>query len=587
MSSSVRLKRLLNDAWQNDDLSSAQQAYYEYLDVNCLHPNKVRVVDSHTCLPRVIDTPCGKCFHCRTSKINEWCTRMYAHAEDFKHVYFVTLTYRSFDRHVTKVQQLALSKLQEAVWHLDSFNETKRYCYSPCLLVKKHYQDFIKRLRKNTGFTDITYVLCGELGKTYGRPHFHMILFTNNVITEQDVRKAWSFVMVRLQDGTIQFKRNQPGTVLHFPIGRVDFNDLVTNGTFNTDCKIRVDGTYMNAANCFAYVCKYVTKNQKANYARVYIAWANLFRARKYVNVYNNDFIYGMILRYIQDSGYTITKSQLNSISYEKLEFQPSQEIAQDDLQQFKNDSLFGHRYKRKKFDETYYTFRSVFSPFVECSRATPIGSVYATRHLQEFKEGVFNKPLLQDQGFVVPSYFRRKAANSLYGLRICRPTRTGRSFVFGALPLLLRHLQNCDESRLPPRWHDRSAKSSIMPLTCLQDPSKVLKDLSTGERILLTDGMAQYYKYDRHCREYVNTRGVPVADFVRLWLQDLQQEIERAKVALRLSKQDASARDASACILTDFGVDFTTFKNQYEENKKSERKAQDLLYHEQHTSVE
>ena len=39
----------------------------------------------------------------------------------------------------------------------------------------KHFQDFMKRLRKRLG--SVRYYMCGEYGEDFGRPHFHALLF--------------------------------------------------------------------------------------------------------------------------------------------------------------------------------------------------------------------------------------------------------------------------------------------------------------------------------------------------------------------------------------------------------------------------
>lgn len=43
-------------------------------------------------------------------------------------------------------------------------------------LVLKHFQDFMKRLRKQFG-TNIRYLHCGEYGEKFGRPHYHALIF--------------------------------------------------------------------------------------------------------------------------------------------------------------------------------------------------------------------------------------------------------------------------------------------------------------------------------------------------------------------------------------------------------------------------
>ena len=188
MSISARFARLVKDAYTNNDHTAALDAYYDWQVKNCLHPYWIWITDSHTQQRRRIRVSCGNCFHCRQTKINEWCTRMYAHAEDFSNVYFVTLTYRSITDPQLDVNRLLLSKLSQAIWIHDSRNYNHHLSYNPCLLVKKHYQDFLKRLRKNTGLKDISYVLSGEYGHDYGRPHFHLILFTNGILTKHGQR---------------------------------------------------------------------------------------------------------------------------------------------------------------------------------------------------------------------------------------------------------------------------------------------------------------------------------------------------------------------------------------------------------------
>lgn len=43
-------------------------------------------------------------------------------------------------------------------------------------LVKKHVQDFLRRLRKQLG-RKVSFFMCGEYGENLGRPHYHLMLF--------------------------------------------------------------------------------------------------------------------------------------------------------------------------------------------------------------------------------------------------------------------------------------------------------------------------------------------------------------------------------------------------------------------------
>ena len=191
MSSVSRLSQIIESAYKNDDLQLMRDTFKEYQIANCYYPRLQRIYDAHTQTMRTIPVACGSCYHCIETKINEWVTRMYAHAEDFKHVYFITLTYRSFKSLDAESSKLIIRKLKDAIWHRDSLNYNKSYSYNPCLLVKKHYQLFIKRLRKNTGVQNITYVLSGEYGHDYGRPHFHIILYSPDPISREDIVRAW------------------------------------------------------------------------------------------------------------------------------------------------------------------------------------------------------------------------------------------------------------------------------------------------------------------------------------------------------------------------------------------------------------
>lgn len=75
---------------------------------------------------------------------------------------FITLTYR--DEHLP-------------ARYLHSFDaRTGRPRYAGTL-VKKHFQDFAKRLRRRFGGRKISYFHCGEYGELARRPHYHSCLF--------------------------------------------------------------------------------------------------------------------------------------------------------------------------------------------------------------------------------------------------------------------------------------------------------------------------------------------------------------------------------------------------------------------------
>ena len=89
-----------------------------------------------------IQLPCGQCVTCRLERTRQWAVRITHEAQLHEHNYFGTFTYN------------------------------EGHC--PDSLIHKHFQDFLKRLRKRQ---QVRYFMCGEYGDIHGRPHFHAALF--------------------------------------------------------------------------------------------------------------------------------------------------------------------------------------------------------------------------------------------------------------------------------------------------------------------------------------------------------------------------------------------------------------------------
>lgn len=106
---------------------------------------KLFIADSDTFL-----LPCGQCLSCRLNRAKEWAIRCICEAKMHDHAMFVTLTYND--------ENIPVSE-----------NGHKT-------LVKKHLQDFLKRLRKAIN-VKIKYFACGEYGTKYSRPHYHLLIF--------------------------------------------------------------------------------------------------------------------------------------------------------------------------------------------------------------------------------------------------------------------------------------------------------------------------------------------------------------------------------------------------------------------------
>ena len=128
--------------------------------LTCLSPVDIR--DPRYSYKKYMLVPCGKCLHCKLNNAKIWSIRIMHELKNWKSACFVTLTYN--DEHLP------------ADGSLD----------------KQDLQKFFKRLRKNLGGRKIKYFACGEYGENYGRPHYHIILFGVDGITElSSIERSW------------------------------------------------------------------------------------------------------------------------------------------------------------------------------------------------------------------------------------------------------------------------------------------------------------------------------------------------------------------------------------------------------------
>lgn len=153
----------------------------------CLNPLTVRIeeyVNPSTRIGktiRCVRVPCGHCPECRTKRRLQWVFRMEQESLVHEYNYFITLTYA--DKWLPKDGQI----------------------YKP------DFQDFIKRLRtklyreqKSKGicknwseFKSPKYYACGEYGDTYGRCHFHCILFSDYPVSDSLIRDSWRYGFIK------------------------------------------------------------------------------------------------------------------------------------------------------------------------------------------------------------------------------------------------------------------------------------------------------------------------------------------------------------------------------------------------------
>lgn len=101
-----------------------------------------------------VQLPCGQCIGCRLAHSKMWAIRCVHESKMHKQNSYLTLTYNE----------------DSVPWSNITGEQT---------LVKKHLQDFMKRLRFHLSKQDIEvrFFACGEYGETTYRPHYHVILF--------------------------------------------------------------------------------------------------------------------------------------------------------------------------------------------------------------------------------------------------------------------------------------------------------------------------------------------------------------------------------------------------------------------------
>lgn len=107
-----------------------------------------------------LQLPCGQCVGCRLERSRQWAMRIMHEASLYEDNCFVTLTYN--DEHVP----------EDGGLHY------------------RHFQLFMKRLRKSFPDRIIRFYMCGEYGGKFGRPHFHACLFNVSFKDMQVWRKS-------------------------------------------------------------------------------------------------------------------------------------------------------------------------------------------------------------------------------------------------------------------------------------------------------------------------------------------------------------------------------------------------------------
>lgn len=141
-----------------------------------------------------IEVPCNKCLHCLSNKRDEWSFRLKQEQKISKSSFFLTLTYNEENLPIHSRSEVDQDGYIEIVPELN----------------KKHFVDFIKRLRKtnypksakvayNSPETPtVRYYAVGEYGTETFRPHYHAIIFNLTEKTQLKLADIWQKGHVQL-----------------------------------------------------------------------------------------------------------------------------------------------------------------------------------------------------------------------------------------------------------------------------------------------------------------------------------------------------------------------------------------------------
>lgn len=162
------------NAWRNKDLRHEQQLMFVLSKrsavVPCYYPieayRSVKGRDPETGKWPLtfkkndglwpVTIACGQCIGCRLERSRKWAMRCVHEAQMHEQNCFITLTYN--DEHLSYITNMETGELTST-------------------LVKRDWQLFMKRLRKEYVGIKIRFYMAGEYGEKSLRPHYHACIF--------------------------------------------------------------------------------------------------------------------------------------------------------------------------------------------------------------------------------------------------------------------------------------------------------------------------------------------------------------------------------------------------------------------------
>lgn len=160
--------------------------------------------------------PCGKCVECLKSRQNAWVYRLQRETSYNRHSFFVTLTYDAEHVPLRLKDGQEYENIQDMYKYqfmrYSDYIKNKSILDCSMSLFPLDLTNYLKRLRsKLPEEYRIKYFACGEYGDQFNRPHYHLLIFSNDDVglyIECAISEAWPFGMVDIQpvaDGCIYY----------------------------------------------------------------------------------------------------------------------------------------------------------------------------------------------------------------------------------------------------------------------------------------------------------------------------------------------------------------------------------------------
>ncbi len=134
----------------------------------CISPINLKKETAKQCFSdnyHMQQVPCGRCYECRKVRVNSWFVRLYHEFKTNLYSTFLTLTYN--DDNIRRSENTGYPSLN----------------YSDIQLM-------FKRVRKSCK-VKFSYFCAGEYGSKTFRPHYHMLIFTDDVDAIPAIYADW------------------------------------------------------------------------------------------------------------------------------------------------------------------------------------------------------------------------------------------------------------------------------------------------------------------------------------------------------------------------------------------------------------